>query len=71
MAQYSLNMSDGFYSEIRRLADEQDKTVRELIISLMKAGLVALEAHDDPHKELLFREKLEDGKVQEKLILIV
>ena len=55
MAQYSLNLSDKFYLELRQLAKEHDKTVRELMINLLKAGLVALEAHDNPNKQLCFK----------------
>lgn len=71
MAQYSLNLSDKLYKDLQDLAKQQDKTVRELIISLLKAGLLALDAHDSPNKELLYREKQDDGTITEKLIVIV
>ena len=54
MAQYALKLSDGLYEEIKTIAKRQNKSSRELIIMLLKMGLIALEAHNNPNKELIF-----------------
>lgn len=71
MAQYSLNLSDKLYANIRELAKEQDKTVRELIIALLKTGLIALDAYNSPNKELCYKETLDNGTIIEKVIIIL
>ena len=71
LAQYALNLSDELYQHLRQTAKEQDKSVKDLIISLIKTGLIALDASNDENKELLFRETSVDGKVKEKEIIFV
>lgn len=71
MAQYSLNLSDELYKELQGLAKANDKTVKELMISLIKTGLIALDANNDINKELLFRETVDSGQVIEKQIILV
>ena len=70
MAQYALKLSDGLYEEIKTIAKRQNKSSRELIIMLLKMGLIALEAHNNPNKELIFRESNSE-KVTEKTVMIL
>jgi hypothetical protein len=71
LAQYALNLSDELYQHLRDTAKQHDKSVKELIISLIKTGLIALDASHADNKELLFREKDAEGKVTEKQIIFV
>ena len=71
LAQYALNLSDELYQHLRDTAKQHDKSVKELIISLIKTGLIALDASHADNKELLFREKDEEGKVTEKQIILI
>ncbi|WP_415897030.1 hypothetical protein [Neptuniibacter sp. QD57_21] len=72
MAQYSLKLSDELYEKIGNIAKSHDQTTRELMIKLLKTGLIALEVHDDPKKELCIKTVDEAGNtVSEKQILFM
>ena len=71
MAQYALNLSDELYQQLRQTAKEQDKSVKELLISLIKIGFIALDASNSDDKELFFRETDNQGNVKEKQIIFV
>jgi hypothetical protein len=71
MAQYALNLSDELYKVLQQTAKQNDKTVKELIISLIKTGLIALDASNNDNKSLLFREITPDGAVTEKEIILI
>lgn len=71
MAQYALNLSDELYQTLRQTAKQHDKTVKELMISLIKTGLIALDANNDSNKTLLFRQTDSKGKVSEKEIILI
>ena len=71
LAQYALNLSDELYQKVREIAKQNDKTVKELMISLIKTGLIALDANNDNRKELLFRETLASGEVVEREIILI
>ncbi|MFW5431578.1 MAG: hypothetical protein ACKE5M_08115 [Methylophilaceae bacterium] len=71
MAQYALNMSDSLYKDLRFTAKNHDKTVRELMISLIKIGLIALDANDDSETELIYRKTDKDGSKVERAIILL
>ncbi|NQZ07225.1 MAG: hypothetical protein HRT35_08690 [Algicola sp.] len=71
MAQYALNLSDELYKVLQQTAKQNDKTVKELIISLIKTGLIALDASNNDNKTLLFRETGADGSVTEREIILI
>jgi hypothetical protein len=71
LAQYALNLSDELYQKVREIAKQNDKTVKELMISLIKTGLIALDANNDNRKELLVRETLASGEVIEREIILI
>ncbi len=56
---YTLSLPPALYQELSEEAARQERSIREIVVSCLKIGLIAIKVNEDPNTELFIREKVE------------
>lgn len=68
-ARYTLAMPADLYNELRRIAERESVTIKDVVRQCLKVGLIAAQIDEDPSRELIMREHFEDsGRVEDTRI---
>lgn len=68
---FTLSLPDSVHAELTKIATEKGISSKDVVIKSLKIGMLVFETENDPNKELILRENLDNGKSKETRLLIL
>lgn len=68
---FTLSLPGDVHTELTRIATTKGISSREVIIKSLKLGMIAFETEGDLSKELVIKEKIDNGEIRETRLILI